>query len=106
MAELVGRESTRDQVRPDEHRRSASYAEHPCLAVRSGKCCIDFLAMRLHIIFEPLPIDACSFGCHTDFFGTDLALALHHSIVKRLFLSLIFFRKGSPGGVAGWVATN
>src|SRR3546814_19305126 len=80
MAELVGRESTRDQVRPDEHRRSASYAEHPCLAVRSGKCCIDFLAMRLHIIFEPLPIDACSFGCHTDFFGTELALALHQRI--------------------------
>src|SRR3546814_3421580 len=73
-AELVGRESPRDQVRPDEHRRSASYAEHACLAVRSGKCCIDFLAMRLHIIFEPLPIDACSFGCHPAFFGTELAL--------------------------------
>src|SRR3546814_5469583 len=98
MAELVGRESTRDQVRPDEHRRSASYAEHPCLAVRSGKCCIDFLAMRLHIIFEPLPIDACSFGCHTDFFGTELVLDLHQRIVKRLVLSLIFCRQGATGG--------
>src|SRR3546814_15336572 len=62
--------------------------------------------MRLHIIFEPLPIDACSFGCHTDFFGTELALDLHQRIVKRLVLSLIFCRKGATGGFDGGLAKD
>src|SRR3546814_18326772 len=62
--------------------------------------------MRLHIIVEPLPIDACSFGCHTDFFGTELALDLHQRIVKRLVLSLIFCRKGATGGFDGGLAKD